>query len=258
MKSLRATLRIWGPTCGNTVVDEGYQFQNIDCKCKRLDDISDVESFQEWLAICLSSIYLPRKPHLVEQIYLHNICSSNAILKPFLLRRIKAGVLQGKLPPKKQYVVYTPLTRSQKEFNGAILDGKESPSRTGEGEPGLAASLLSLEAKKIDKVESEKGFPMKLSEAKLHALLDRLSEVFSSNVKGEDSWVRAGEKRSSVYSGGGEKGEDMIQKLLGRDLRKRHLKIFTTQLSIAFRLAFGNMDSFYNTISIYILGAFPH
>jgi ATP-dependent DNA helicase len=42
----------------------------------------------------------------------HVITSLHGILKPFLLRRIKADV-EVDLPPKKEYILYAPLTRPQ-------------------------------------------------------------------------------------------------------------------------------------------------
>lgn len=40
------------------------------------------------------------------------ITSLHGILKPFLLRRLKSDV-ENNLPPKKEYVLYAPLTKSQ-------------------------------------------------------------------------------------------------------------------------------------------------
>ena len=44
------------------------------------------------------------------------------ILRPFLLRRLKADV-ERSLPPKKEYVLYAPLTRRQREVYDAIVKG---------------------------------------------------------------------------------------------------------------------------------------
>ncbi|KAH8829862.1 SNF2-family ATP dependent chromatin remodeling factor snf21 [Flagelloscypha sp. PMI_526] len=136
---------------GYIVVDEGHRLKNLDCKLMQeikrykasgriiltgtplqnniselwslmnfvLPDIfNDLDSFQEWFDI-------PTLEATLGEAKSTSIISAlHTILKPFLLRRIKADVLKGKLPPKKEYVIYTPLTRSQKEFYGAILDGK--------------------------------------------------------------------------------------------------------------------------------------
>ncbi len=46
----------------------------------------------------------------------------HTILKPFLLRRLKADV-ETNLPPKKEYVLYAPLSVLQRETYDRVLDG---------------------------------------------------------------------------------------------------------------------------------------
>jgi ATP-dependent DNA helicase len=60
------------------------------------------------------------------------IHSLHAILKPFLLRRLKADVEAG-LPPKKEYVLYAPLSIRQKELYDAIVKGCLRTFLIGEG-----------------------------------------------------------------------------------------------------------------------------
>jgi ATP-dependent DNA helicase len=50
------------------------------------------------------------------------IHSLHAILKPFLLRRLKADV-EANLPPKKEYVLYAPLSVRQRELYDSIVGG---------------------------------------------------------------------------------------------------------------------------------------
>lgn len=50
------------------------------------------------------------------------IASLHAILKPFLLRRVKTDV-ETDLPKKREYILYAPLTMEQKELYRQILDG---------------------------------------------------------------------------------------------------------------------------------------
>ncbi|KAG6824036.1 hypothetical protein H0H93_002651, partial [Arthromyces matolae] len=50
------------------------------------------------------------------------ISSLHALLKPFLLRRLKADV-EINLPPKKEYVLYAPLSVQQREAYDQILAG---------------------------------------------------------------------------------------------------------------------------------------
>jgi ATP-dependent DNA helicase len=51
------------------------------------------------------------------------IHSLHAILKPFLLRRLKADVAAD-LPPKKEYVLYAPLSVRQSEVYENVLNGE--------------------------------------------------------------------------------------------------------------------------------------
>jgi len=48
------------------------------------------------------------------------VTSLHAILKPFLLRRLKVDV-EKDLPPKKEYLLYAPLTQQQKDIYQAIV-----------------------------------------------------------------------------------------------------------------------------------------
>jgi len=87
------------------------------------DIFDDLDAFQEWFNLPTLQSTLPSDQ--TTQI----ISSLHAILKPFLLRRLKADVLvndengQGGLPPKKEYVLYAPLSVRQKEAYQAVLSG---------------------------------------------------------------------------------------------------------------------------------------
>ena len=50
------------------------------------------------------------------------VASLHAILKPFLLRRVKTDV-ETELPKKREYILYAPLTQPQKELYKNILEG---------------------------------------------------------------------------------------------------------------------------------------
>lgn len=135
---------------GYIVVDEGHRLKNLDCKLMReikkynsagrmiltgtplhnnlaelwsllnfiLPDIfDDVDAFQEWFNLPTMSTLIgsTRSSQL--------ITSLHAILKPFLLRRMK-GDVEMKLPPKKEYVLYAPLTVRQRQAYQFILEGR--------------------------------------------------------------------------------------------------------------------------------------
>lgn len=52
----------------------------------------------------------------------HVISKLHGILKPFLLRRLKVDV-EHTLPPKKEYVLYAPLSEKQRGIYDAVLTG---------------------------------------------------------------------------------------------------------------------------------------
>ncbi|THU99120.1 hypothetical protein K435DRAFT_777107 [Dendrothele bispora CBS 962.96] len=134
---------------GYIVVDEGHRLKNLDCKVMReikkypaasrmiltgtplhnnlselwallnfiLPDIfTDLDSFQEWfnLPTLQSNLDNSKMSRIIDTIH--------GILKPFLLRRLKADV-ETNLPPKKEYVLYAPLTVSQREAYDEVLSG---------------------------------------------------------------------------------------------------------------------------------------
>ncbi|QRV95940.1 lymphoid-specific helicase [Ceratobasidium sp. AG-Ba] len=132
------------------VVDEGHRLKNMNCKliqelkqyssANRLiltgtplhnnlaelwsllnfilpDIFNDLDSFQQWFNFTDATSSAPSSlashtPGIVSQLH--------AILKPFLLRRLKVDVATN-LPPKKEYVLFAPLTREQKDLYEATL-----------------------------------------------------------------------------------------------------------------------------------------
>ncbi|KAF7349706.1 SNF2 family DNA-dependent ATPase [Mycena sanguinolenta] len=134
---------------GYIVVDEGHRLKNMNCALMReikkyssagrmvltgtplhnnlaelwsllnfiLPDIfDDVDAFQEFS--------LPRMADLLPSSRMGTfITKLHTILKPFLLRRVKAEVLGPLLPPKKSYVLYARLSAQQHEGYEAVLAG---------------------------------------------------------------------------------------------------------------------------------------
>ncbi|KAG5637500.1 hypothetical protein H0H81_004324 [Sphagnurus paluster] len=134
---------------GYIVVDEGHRLKNLDCKLMKeikkytsagrmiltgtplhnnlgelwsllnfiLPDIfNDVDAFQEWfnLPTMQTNLGSERSSQLISSLH--------AILKPFLLRRLKVDV-EVNLPPKKEYVLYAPLSFQQREAYDRVLAG---------------------------------------------------------------------------------------------------------------------------------------
>ncbi|KAK4689103.1 ATP-dependent DNA helicase, partial [Tremellales sp. Uapishka_1] len=131
------------------VVDEGHRLKNLDCKLIRelktytsanrliltgtplhnnlaelwsllnfiLPDIfDDLDSFQQWFNF--DDMHTAGDSGLLNKQSV--VTSLHAILKPFLLRRLKVDV-EKDLPPKKEYLLYAPLTVQQKDIYQAIV-----------------------------------------------------------------------------------------------------------------------------------------
>lgn len=137
------------------IIDEGHRIKNLNCRLIRelqsyqsanrllitgtplqnnltelwsllhflMPDIFDkLESFEAWFDF--SAL---KEKNGVEQILSEDrkkklVSSLHAILKPFLLRRVKADV-ETALPKKREYVLYAPLTQTQRELYQEILEG---------------------------------------------------------------------------------------------------------------------------------------
>lgn len=137
------------------IVDEGHRIKNLNCKlikelktykaANRLlltgtplqnnlaelwsllnfllpDIFDDLDSFQKWFDF--SAINEDGgSERIIEQEKEHQVLERlHAILTPFLLRRLKADV-ELCLPPKKEVLVYAPLTQKQEILYKAALDG---------------------------------------------------------------------------------------------------------------------------------------
>ncbi|ORY86770.1 SNF2 family N-terminal domain-domain-containing protein [Protomyces lactucae-debilis] len=138
------------------VVDEGHRLKNLNCKlikelrsystANRLllsgtplqnnlselwsllnfllpDIFSDLDSFQSWFDF--SSLESDNaeggQDMLANEEQSSVITNLHQILKPFLLRRLKVEV-EKDLPPKREYLLYAPMTAEQTALYKAVLD----------------------------------------------------------------------------------------------------------------------------------------
>lgn len=157
------------------IVDEGHRMKNMNCRLVRelkmlqtenkllltgtplqnnlaelwsllnflLPDVfDDLKSFESWFDINSITSDVDNIVNEKEQKILNML---HQILTPFLLRRLKSDVTL-ELPPKKEIVVYAPLTPKQESFYRAIVDrtiermlGKKkvesAPEMTSSGRP---------------------------------------------------------------------------------------------------------------------------
>jgi len=137
------------------IIDEGHRIKNLNCRLIRelqsyqsanrllitgtplqnnltelwsllhflMPTIFDkLESFESWFDFSALSERNGYQQILSEERKKSLVSSLHAILKPFLLRRVKADV-ETSLPKKREYVLYAPLTQTQQELYQEILDG---------------------------------------------------------------------------------------------------------------------------------------
>ncbi|CAK3980235.1 Lymphoid-specific helicase [Lecanosticta acicola] len=137
------------------IIDEGHRIKNLNCRLIRelqsyqsanrllitgtplqnnltelwsllhflMPNIFDkLESFEAWFDFSALKEKNGYEQILSEDRKKNLVASLHAILKPFLLRRVKADV-ETSLPKKREYVLYAPLTQTQRELYQEILEG---------------------------------------------------------------------------------------------------------------------------------------
>ncbi|KZN84021.1 Lymphocyte-specific helicase [Penicillium chrysogenum] len=155
------------------VVDEGHRLKNMNCKlikelltynsANRLlitgtplqnniselwsllhfllpEVFNDLNSFESWFDFS-SVLDNKGQADLVEKRKRNLVTSMHAILKPFLLRRLKTDV-EHTLPKKREYILYAPLTPEQKDLYREIING---------------TGRQYLEGKALERLESKSG-----------------------------------------------------------------------------------------------------
>jgi len=91
------------------------------------DIFSSLSQFQSWFAFDGATLAQQEGQEAVIDAERDNLLVTklHTILRPFVLRRVKADVL-SKMPSKTEYAVFVPLTPLQRMFYQAILDGELS------------------------------------------------------------------------------------------------------------------------------------
>ncbi|KAF2261279.1 SNF2 family helicase/ATPase-like protein PasG [Lojkania enalia] len=137
------------------IIDEGHRIKNLDCRLIRelqsyqsanrllitgtplqnnltelwsllhfllptvFDKLSTFESWFDFSGLKDKASY---EQLLSEERQQYLVKSLHAVLKPFLLRRVKTDV-ESLMPKKREYILFAPLTPMQRELYQAILDG---------------------------------------------------------------------------------------------------------------------------------------
>lgn len=165
------------------IIDEGHRIKNLDCRLIRelqqfqsanrllitgtplqnnltelwsllhfllptvFDKLSTFESWFDFSGLKDKSSF---EQLLSEERQQYLVKSLHAVLKPFLLRRVKTDV-ESLMPKKREYVLYAPLTPMQRELYQAILDGTsrsyledKAVERLSVGLPSRAGTPLSI------------------------------------------------------------------------------------------------------------------
>ncbi|KAJ5771310.1 uncharacterized protein N7511_003361 [Penicillium nucicola] len=137
------------------VVDEGHRLKNVDCKLMKAlmaypsanrllitgtplqnniselwsllhfllpDVFNEMGSFEKWFDFSSVLEQKGDSDRILERKKSKLVSSMHAILKPFLLRRLKADV-ETSLPKKREYILYAPLTSEQKDLYREIITG---------------------------------------------------------------------------------------------------------------------------------------
>lgn len=82
---------------------------------------NDLDSFESWFDFS-SVLDRSGQKEVIERRKRNLVSTMHAILKPFILRRVKTDV-ETALPKKREYILYAPLTPEQKELYCEILNG---------------------------------------------------------------------------------------------------------------------------------------
>lgn len=154
------------------IVDEGHRLKNMNCRlikelltyrsANRLlitgtplqnniaelwsllhfllpEVFNDLDSFESWFDF--SEVLDEKGQKTMEKKKRNLVSTMHAILKPFLLRRVKTDV-ETSLPKKREYILYAPMTDEQQELYKEIVGGN---------------SRSYLEGKAVARIEAQAG-----------------------------------------------------------------------------------------------------
>lgn len=154
------------------------------------DAFSDLEHFESMFDFSDVQDKEGHKQFITQEQKKKTVASLHAILKPFLLRRVKADV-ETHLPKKREYILYAPLTPIQKELYRKIKEGDIK-----EFLEGKAVERISGEKAKYEKLPASKGTKRKAGDEDVR-LNKSVKSSRSSTPAGSTRSRRKGTKRPS-------------------------------------------------------------
>ena len=203
------------------IVDEGHRLKNMNCRlikelltynsANRLlitgtplqnniaelwsllhfllpEVFNDLNSFESWFDFS-TALEDKSSNGKGEKLKRRLVSTMHAILKPFLLRRVKTDV-ETSLPKKREYILYAPLTTEQKELYREILSGTSRDYLEGKAVERIEAKsrTASLKRKANDSGRSTPVKSVKTSRASTPA-----------SIKSTTGSVRRGRKARQTY-----------------------------------------------------------
>lgn len=143
------------------------------------DVFNDLDSFQSWFDFS-SVLDDDGQAETIEKRKRNLISSMHAILKPFLLRRVKTDV-EHSLPKKREYILYAPMSAEQKDLYREILNG---------------TGRQHLEAKAVERINKENEALNDTTHGKKRRRESSESESPVKKKKVESPKFKAGRRRS--------------------------------------------------------------
>jgi ATP-dependent DNA helicase len=165
---------------------------------------NDIDSFESWFDFSSVLDHSGQK-EVVERRKRNLVSTMHAILKPFLLRRVKTDV-ETALPKKREYILYAPLTAEQKELYREILSG---------------TARRFLEDKAVERIEARKSTerPSRAASLKRKAE-DSGSTTPSKSLKSSRSSTPASLSSSGRRRGGRSSYRDITDREFDSKLRR--------------------------------------
>ncbi|KAI5291279.1 hypothetical protein KEM52_000213 [Ascosphaera acerosa] len=197
------------------IVDEGHRLKNFNCRlikelltyssANRLlltgtplqnkiaelwsllhfllpDIFNDLNSFQGWFDFSSVLEATARERRNLERRKNGLVSSMHAILKPFLLRRLKTDV-ETALPRKREYILYAPLTPEQKDLYLEIRNGTSRQYLEQQAYERLASKKKRTSRRLADGLKRKAGAETGLSDGTASPSLSTASTVSSSSSR---------------------------------------------------------------------------